>query len=80
MGPKPLIGVRRDPRPASIAFADPLLEQHEGLKTSWFAGSETLATPQMLRTVVDLLRNALSPTRIIFAGSSTGAHPALLQA
>ena len=63
-----------------VSVADPLMEVHPGLATSWYAGSESLDVPAQLRILVAHLLQASGACRTIFAGGSTGGFAALRQA
>lgn len=63
-----------------ISIADPTLEAYPQLKTSWYAGSRGMDIPNALRELIAGLVAELEPSRVVFAGGSTGGHPAIYQA
>ncbi|MCP1404417.1 hypothetical protein [Achromobacter insolitus] len=62
-----------------ISIADPTLLLDPVLKTTWYAGSRNMDVPAALRALVASLVAGLKPSRVIFAGGSTGGHPAIYQ-
>ncbi|MDR2015802.1 MAG: hypothetical protein LBP99_09350 [Azoarcus sp.] len=67
------------PNALVIAIADPMLEVHADLRVAWYAGSETLNVPELLRQLVTAILQTLGASRVVFVGASTGGHAALVQ-
>lgn len=63
-----------------ISIADPALSLSPDLRSTWYAGAKGLDVPAAIRQMVADLIGQLRPRRVVFAGGSTGGHPALYQA
>jgi hypothetical protein len=62
-----------------IGIADPSLLRDPALRIGWYAGHEGFDVPATIGAVVRRLGDAWQVPRVVFAGGSTGGHPALLQ-
>lgn len=61
----------------TIAIADPSLRLHKSLLSTWYAGDHEISTQSILRNLFASLDEVFNPSRLLFFGGSTGAHPAL---
>lgn len=66
-------------RALTISISDPLLEQFSDLTTTWYTGSADFNTSDMVKVFIASLIRALTPSKTVFVGTSTGGHAALSQ-
>lgn len=62
-----------------VGIADPSLRRDPALRIAWYAGHDGFDVPAQIAAVVQRLCAAWGVPRVVFAGGSTGGHPALLQ-
>ncbi|MBN1607791.1 MAG: GSCFA domain-containing protein [Polyangiaceae bacterium] len=60
-----------------ISIADPSLQLTDSLRACWYQGSEHRNVPQEIADLVAACIGRLKPSRVVFSGSSVGAHAAL---
>ncbi len=63
-----------------LSIADPSLWLSPDLTTGWYASSRYANVPDAITELIAAAMQASGAQRLVFAGRSTGAHPALLQA
>lgn len=60
-----------------LSIADPSLAGNPELRATWYAGEETHDTPAQITAFLARVLQDFEPSRVVFVGGSTGAHPAL---
>lgn len=65
-------------RTTVISISDPSLKMSPALEVAFYAGNGKGDTPNQIAKLIDATVLALSPSRVIFVGGSSGGHPALI--
>lgn len=61
-----------------LSIADPSLRLHSDLISTWYAGDYEINTQKILCELFVSMESIINPSKFLFVGGSTGAHPALL--